>query len=690
MEPVISLNQIKRELYRRDLYQFVRAFWHTVEGAPLIEAWVLDFFCNSFMWIVRDWLPDDLKSEWLTDEEYAANWPLGGQSVRLPGDHQARNLNINIPPRHSKSLIFNVFGPAWLFTITSVKVASVSHTRGLSSAMNRNRQKIINSPLYKELFPEIWLTKDQGDTLEGNHLGELYSINMEAFTGYGADIIINDDIVSAEHAVKDMMVMSNAISYYRNTMPSRINNPEKGIIMNIQQRLAPGDVTGFISADPELRSEYVFVEIKALAEVDEVWVFPTNGLIVERGKGEPLWPERFQNYDRLRRSQGESIFQTQYQQEPKASDDTIVKDYHIKYMHPYDAEAFFEEPDMVYASHDFPVKDLEKSDMLGSVLAYRRGHKLLITGSLETKMAYTRSKEYVNNLAMTVSGITQIVEDKANGAPIIQELQGTIPGIIAFNPGTASKTQRLESSTVYMESGNVYFLSTEADAEAPHPDVANLVARLLEYPYAKYKDMIDAFSQLILYVFLHRRTGFFTNSFDEDNHYSHSESLALMEYRKNDLDVALLRVGTQWKALKVWYNYDRDEFVIVDELLFRANEVEAVDRLKPFIEGARMVVDATADNALYRSMMSRIPIVPNSDKRGLMTQLSQIQVGFASKKILVNKACSEFRRDLDAVALDKKSIEDGREKLTGDEGLIACLRVLIYATKGGSDFIDYY
>ena len=123
--------------------------------------------------------------------------------------------------------------------------------------MNMKRQSLISSERYKEIYPDIKIITDSNTSLIDSRGGELYSLNKNAFTGYGGDIIINDDLTNAETARKDMEEMNNSWEYYRNTMPSRINDINKCIILNIQQRLAPNDVTGRILSDSKLSKNYI-------------------------------------------------------------------------------------------------------------------------------------------------------------------------------------------------------------------------------------------------------------------------------------------------------------------------------------------------------------------------------------------------------------------------------------------------
>ena len=108
------------------------------------------------------------------------------------------NICIAVPPRHTKSMIFNVFGPVWLWINHPIKAVSISHTGQLATQMNSKRYAIINSEKFRELFSDIVLVTNSASFLKDDRGGELYSLNRNAFTGYGGDVIINDDLNTAD------------------------------------------------------------------------------------------------------------------------------------------------------------------------------------------------------------------------------------------------------------------------------------------------------------------------------------------------------------------------------------------------------------------------------------------------------------------------------------------------------------
>ncbi len=671
---------------KKSLYHFVIEFMPECDPTPYVDGRVVQFLSETFMYAVRKFLPEDITKHWMTKEDYDS------QLRKIRKDHldisdlrekDTTYYNINIPPGHMKSMVLNVLGPTWMFAITPTRSAAISHTEELSTEMNLKRQKILNSEKWNRYFPNVWLTKNEGRLLIGNHFGELYSINTSAFTGRSSELIINDDLISAKQARMDKRAMANAIAFYRDTMPSRIRDIKKGVVMNVQQRLSPGDITGMILNDQKLSELYTHVALQAISDRDRIIIMPVTGEVWKIKKGDSLWPERFGNYELLKATQGSSVFETQYQQNPISSDDTTVKTSMINLIAPAEAYEILEEPDFVYASHDLAVKATDKSDFVGSVLAKQKGNKLVIIDVLEKKMGYVASKRYIQNLSNVHRGVVHLIEDKANGQQVIQELTGEVPGIVPINPGQASKAMRLETSTVPMESRNVYFLTDEFGLLPEN--LENLVKRLVAFPFVEHDDIVDAFSQLVNYVFVNKTFGMFDKSFTDKNLMAMDEAVM---FSKRDTYVAVLRRGTLYKMLKAYYDYNEDTFYVLEELTLRSDDTTALEALKQFA-GKSTIVDATKDNHIFNMFVSRVNIMNNTDSRDLMEQLTHLNSAFSMGKIVINRNCVELRRDIDQLTLDQNALKTGTMRLKNDEGLVACLRVIIYTLKGSADFFSF-
>lgn len=656
-----------RNLFQKSFYDFVKYFWHTADPAKFMDGPLIQMYCEIFQYMCRSWVGyDDIKIE--VPKKTVDNEIIDIRTGK-------NKLCLMVPPRHTKSLIFNVFGPVWLWLTSPIKAASISHTTGLASSMNRKRHSILNSDLFHFFFPEIELTTNAKGLLIDSRSGELYSVCRNSFTGYGGDVIINDDLTSAETARKDMSEMSNAWAYYQNTMPSRINNIDSCIIMNIQQRLAPNDIAGHILSDPKLAALYVFVTLPAIFQKETHVVLPISGKVLTFKKGAFLWPERFGDYTELRYSVGESIFETQYLQNPIATDRTVVKANMIRELDLPDTPGI-DNADVIYASHDFPVKDKDSSDNLGSILAYRVGSNLYITDCLEKKMAFVKSVKYVEHLDQVYPGIIQVIEDKANGSPILQQLQDTVAGMQAFNPGTASKMQRLESASLYMESGNIILVRTSYNKLTTtytlSDQLENLKQRLLNFPFVEHDDIVDAFSMLVLFIFMDRRFMVYGRAFDDRNMVETSK-LEGIDYST----IFFNREGDVWKAQDIAVKYGVEtQLVITREIRFKAAIEEGLIKLREFAPKKTLFIDCSETEGL-RGMSTKAVTVERYET-DFEKSVAQLNLAFAKKRVLINKKAVQTKADIENFKFAKTKDETAKY-LTTRDGFVACMRIaLVY------------
>lgn len=656
-----------KELYKKSCYEFVKEFWSEADPAPFIDGKLVQFYCEAFQYKCRPWIPCEVEEVKLPE--------LKSDDVVIDVRENKQNLNINVPPRHSKSMIFNVLGPVWLWINAPIKAASISHTGGLASQMNKKRMRVINSEKFKFFFgDEIWLKDTPRGTLVDTRGGELYSMPRDSLTGYGADIIINDDLTNAETARRDQAEMASAWAYYQNTMPSRINNRSKYLIMNIQQRLAPNDITGHILADPVLASQYCFIVLPAIFTKHTYLVCPISGQIYEFQPGDTLWPERFGNYEALKAEVGSSVFETQYLQNPIASDRTVIKESMIVQKAQTEVPSI-EDADSIYASHDFPVKDKETSDFLGSVLAYKVGSTLYIKDCLEKKMAFVKSVEYVEQLDTMFPGIIQVIEDKANGSPILQQLQDKVAGMQAYQPGTRSKMQRLESASLYLESQNVVFVKTKFDMLSQtyvlSDTLKNLVQRLLDFPFVEHDDITDAFSQLVLFVFMDKRYMVYGRAFTDSNIVDTSR-------HKNDYQTVFFnKEGDIWKVVNIAVEYGVEtKLYVVKEIRYKGSVKDGINMLKDFAPGQTVFIDCSETDAMYGMTDDSISIekynIEDFDK-----SVSQLNLAFAKKHILIDSKCHLTQNDIESFKFSK-SKDDNVKYVTKKDGFVACLRVAMH------------
>lgn len=653
-----------RALYKKSFYEFYKGFWKESDPSAYTDGAIIQFFCEVFQFMCRRWVG------YVKPNVDTTTFNAGADIIDIRDSDKDR-LCLNMPPRHSKSKIFNVMGPAWLWSQYPIKAVSISHTFDLAKTMNEGRWAIINSPKFKELY-NINTIANTKDSIIDDRGGQLYSQNRNALTGYGGDMIINDDLTNAMTAYKDMTEMQNAWDYYQNTMPSRINDVNKSVIFNIQQRLGINDITGHILKEKDLRNRYIFISLPARFSKETYLVCPISGRVIHYNKGDGLWSERFKDYRQIEAEVGESVFRTQYLQEPRATDQAIINESMIIVKNQTEVPTI-EQADMIYASHDFPVKDKETSDYLGSTLAYKVDNVLYIVDSLEKHMNFPSSINYVEALDRMYPSIVQIIEDKANGSPILQQLQGKLAGLQAYNPATASKSMRLESASVYM--GNVVFVANQFDKLTQEWQLSGnlnkLILRLYEFPMVEHDDIVDAFSMLVNFVFLDKKYSVYARAFDAKN---------VIDYN-SDLDslygaIFVNKEGDMWKLCNIKIKYGLEsKIIVVKEASFRASMEEGIQKCFEFEPSAKVFIDCSPTQELAGKYQDKKTFV-GCNIEDFDLSVGNTNLAFSKKRVLVCRNCRAVKADIENFKFAKLKTEEVKY-LTDKDGYVACIRSAI-------------
>ena len=678
MGTMINLKQAKIWLMKKSLYEFVKEMWDSYDPSPFSDKWVIEYLCECYMYSVRKFLPQYCWGWWISDEEYEkikkehnAQCPI--RDFMLPNGEHTRNHDLNIAPRHMKSSIMNVLGPVWTIINSPVTVVSVSHSLKLASEMVEKKQKLFNSEKYAYYFGDdiaLKLAKNSAQFIALKNGGKSYSVTMKGFTGFGADIIINDDLLSVVSAREDGAVLLKTRDYFKTTMPSRLNNKKTGVIWNIMQRIGRGDISDLIAEDKGLKQIYSHTELQAISDHDETIIFPCSGKIKEIKTGDLLWEERFGDYTQLKLEVGLEDFETQYNQRPAASNLNIVKDEYIHYIDDKDYQEFRVGTEFMYASHDCPVNDKETNDFHGFCSAESKGNELVITDSWLKHIAYVEEKELMTNLQMVNPSLLQVVENKANGAALLQDLAISVPGLVSFNPGTKSKAQRLKLATTYMQQGLVRFVRNE--------NTDRLINNLKKFPLLEHDDDVDAFSQLVIYHFTQRQLGVYTGAFNYENII---EPIVRDSKVQVFMNYGAVLSGNLIKVVGVSIDNYKDTYTVEKEYVF-----ESVDSFEEFCKKdvlpGCMVYDASPQNRLSGLVTSVFNVVKfieqDRDK-----SISILKTGFYKKKVLVTKECKQTINEIARLRVTEQSREKGIDKVnTFDEGMAGALRAVVTSAKG--------
>jgi predicted phage terminase large subunit-like protein len=423
--------------------------------------------------------------------ELAMNWHLEVIAAKLTAVRQGkiRRLIINLPPRHLKSLMASIAFPAWcLGHDPSAQVLCVSYAEALSNKLARDCRSIILSPWYRRIFPtrlaahrqavQEFLTTRQGYRLATSNGGVL--------TGRGADIILIDDPLKPEEALSDTQRQA-ANEWFSHTLYSRLNNKRTGAIVIIMQRLHEDDLVGHVLT----QEPWEVISFPAIAEEDEVHKIETilRPRTFIRRRGEALHPERepLDTLDRIRQTIGEYNFAGQYQQSPAPLGGGLVKAEWFKYYGEKDRPESF---DRIVQSWDTANKATELSDFSVCTTWGVKGKDLFLLAVFRQRLEYPALKRAVREQLCQFGANEVLIEDKASGTQLIQELIADgCHGVTRYQP-TCDKIMRLHAQTALIENGFVHIPETA-------PWLAVYLHELTVFPKGKHDDQVDSTAQFL-------------------------------------------------------------------------------------------------------------------------------------------------------------------------------------------------
>lgn len=463
----------KLELARRNLEDFVKQAWHVVEpGRNLIWSPYMSVICKYLERVTRG---------------------------------EITELVINIPPRHSKSTLVSVMWPAWQWiNKPELRYIALSHAEDIAVRDNLAMRDLICSEWYQNLLSYTgggvasWsLTEDQNQKVNYKNTKGGYRISkpiMGKITGQGADGIIIDD----PHDAKDVLLGSpeqvqNLIEkpwkLYKGSLASRLNDQKKSWRVIIMQRLGLEDLAGKL-----IDSGVKHLVLPAEYDPNHPYLSPDDPRTMP---GELLCPERFPNDVLARFKTDPVLWSGQFQQRPIPAEGRYWRS---EWMHQiYEEAPWLLAPklDEIILTADCSFKGGKGHDYAVIEARGRKGADRFVLDVYREQVDYPTFKEAFKMMCRKHPlARAKLVEDKANGSALIDDLKHEIPGIVPFNPGTKDKYERAQlGSTPLYRSGNVYL---PQDKYAPWK-AAYIAERLAFGAGGLHDDTIDAESQAEIY-----------------------------------------------------------------------------------------------------------------------------------------------------------------------------------------------
>lgn len=477
---------------REDYHRFIRRAWPVLEpGVPFVDGMPIGA---------------------LTDHVQAL----------LEGTLGQRNLLINIPPRCMKSTSVSVALVPWAWAHPEwahLKFLYTSYSGELSMRDSVKARRLIKSPWYQRKFGATFsLTGDQNvkGRFDNDHNGTRLATSVGGGgTGEGGDVIIADDPHNANEAESDV-VRQGTVTWWRETMSTRGNNPDTVMRIVVMQRLHDKDLSGYVIA--EEAQDYVHLclpmryEKKTITMGTAIWTDPRTE------DGELLWPERFSEKEttRLEKKLGEYGAAGQLQQRPAPRGGGLIKEAYFQ-LWPHSKEL----PDFTYIvqSYDTAFTERTTGDPTGcltfGVFTYKGVNNVMILDAWDELLQYPALRKKVIADWKAVYGGVQdddlhpgrradlvIVENKGSGQSLLQDLRVAQVPAYTYNPGKADKMNRLQQALPLLELEIVWIIES-SDPKHQREGVSWVrpaVKQLTTFPAAEHDEYVDCLSQAIVYL----------------------------------------------------------------------------------------------------------------------------------------------------------------------------------------------
>jgi len=473
--------KVERELAVRSLREFVHQAWPVIEpSTPFVPGFHIYAIIDHLEAVTRG---------------------------------EIRNLLINVPPRHMKSLLVSVFWPAWEWIRhPERRWLYSSYGAQLSIRDSVKCRRLIESPWYQARWGHVFsLTSDQNAKMRFDNNRSGYRIATSvggAATGEGGDRVVCDDPHNVGEVESDA-VRKTATDWWDVVMSTRVNDPKTSAMVIVMQRCHQQDLSGHLLEKGNWEHLCLPAEYEGPSRVTLI------GFSDPRTQpGELLWPDRFgpKEIADLKIGLGSYAAAGQLQQRPSPAGGGIFKRHWFKYFHPRGANLppvlvrlpdgttmsipAIEVPHQVeeqIQSWDCSFKDLDTSDYVVGQMWGRIGARFLLGDQVRGRMDCPGTVKAVRELTREWPGTMAIlIEDKANGSAVIQMLSHEIPRILPVNPG-GGKVARAQAISPLILAGNVYL---------PHPDYApwvnDFIEECVQFPNGAHDDQVDAMTQALL------------------------------------------------------------------------------------------------------------------------------------------------------------------------------------------------
>ncbi len=242
-----------------------------------------------------------------------------------------RDLIINVPPGHAKSLLTAVFWPAWVWIDKpQTRWVFSAYRADLAMRDSVKCRTLIESEWYQSRWGDRFGLRDdenQKQRWANDRTGYRVIASVGAGTGERGDVVVIDDPTSVDQAESDTE-RKTANEWWTGTMSTRLNDLRTGHRVVIMQRLHEDDLTGNLEG-----RGYELLMLPQEFEPDRACVTSIGWRDPRTEPGELLWPVKngAAEIARMKVDLGSYRYAGQYQQRPSPAGGGIFKRFWWRY-----------------------------------------------------------------------------------------------------------------------------------------------------------------------------------------------------------------------------------------------------------------------------------------------------------------------------------------------------------------------
>jgi predicted phage terminase large subunit-like protein len=401
-----------------------------------------------------------------------------GEAFERVANGELKRVIINLPPRHTKSVLSSYLLPAWLLGRNpKLQVIQANHNAELATRFGRMVRDLVDTPTYRHIFPGTVLREDSKSA--GRWLtdkgGEYFAAGVgSAITGRGADVLIIDDPHTEQDALSST-AFDNTYEWYTSGPRQRLQ-PGAAIVL-LMTRWGLRDLTGRLlraSRDPKA-DQWEVISLPA--------VLPS---------GLPLWPEFWdiKSLQGVKASLPGHKWAAQWQQNPTSDESVIIKRAWWRNWPKKDIPNL----KFILQSYDTAMSSKETANY-SAITTWgifepeeRGGDQIILLDAVKGRWDFPELKRQAIRQHKSWKPDMSLIEAKASGTPLASELILAGIPVATYAPGRGrDKITRMNLVAPLFEAGRVWAPLDEAFAKAVVDEVSS-------FPAGEFDDFCDTVS----------------------------------------------------------------------------------------------------------------------------------------------------------------------------------------------------